>query len=331
MIDNGFIDQLACPLCGGSLEDGNMGLRCYSCGRFYAVLHDIPRLVPPDLPAELRKTSSAFGWQWRHFVTMYDQYEEQFLDWIHPVAADAFLDKDVLDAGCGIGRHAFFAARNGARSVAALDLSAAVDTARETLAELPNAHVVQGDILSPPFQRPENGGGFDIIYSIGVLHHLPNPRDGFLSLRRFLRPGGLLVVWVYGYENNGLVRNVVEPLRRVTTRIPPTLLRGIALPLAAVFHGAVKAIYRPAHGTALARRLPLEEYISSLSGFTFQQNYNIVFDQLVAPTAAYIRGDELREWFEAAGLEDVAVTSRHGNSWRGRGRAPEENASRRES
>ena len=35
----------------------------------------------------------------------------------------------------------------------------------------------------------------------------------------YLRPGGTIAVWLYGYENNGFVRHVVEPLRKVTTRM----------------------------------------------------------------------------------------------------------------
>jgi hypothetical protein len=62
--------------------------------------------------------------------------------------------------------------------------------------------------------------------------------------------------------------------------------------------------------------------MASVARFSFRQNYGIVFDQLVAPTAAYIKRPELRQWFDESGLEDVQVTSRHGNSWRGNGRMP---------
>ena len=34
--------------------------------------------------------------------------------------------------------------------------------------------------------------------------------------------------------------------------------------------------------------------MASVANFSFRQNYSIVFDQLVAPTAAYIKGSELR-------------------------------------
>jgi hypothetical protein len=81
-------------------------------------------------------------------------------------------------------------------------------------------------------------------------------------------------------------------------------------------------VYRPLSGTSAGRVLPLNEYMASVADFSFRQNYGIVFDQLAAPTAAYIRGDELRSWFDESGLEDVEISHRHGNSWRGRGRAP---------
>jgi len=157
---------------------------------------------------------------------MHRLYEQQFLDWISPIEPAFFEGKLVLDAGCGIGRHAFFAARYGAKDVVAMDLSAAVETAFRNIGRLPNAHVIQADILAPPFARAAGKGAFDFIYSIGVLHHLPDPEAGFRSLVRCLRPGGTFFGWVYGYENNALVHRVIDPVRRrVTSRLPPPLRR----------------------------------------------------------------------------------------------------------
>jgi SAM-dependent methyltransferase len=308
-------DDLACPACGAGLTSDGASLICSACRRRYE--------IPQDLPQALQRTAEAFGWQWRHFVEMAEVFEAQFLDWIDPLSPKDFAEADVLDAGCGIGRHAYFAARYGARSVTAFDLSAAVETARSNLSEHANARVIQGDIMRPPFRLPRDGGGFDLVYSIGVLHHLPDPRAGFLSLVRYVRPGGRIAIWVYGYENNGLVRNVVEPIRRGTTKIPAPFLRAVAWPLAVAFYVAVKGLYRhDAPERRFGRHLPLAEYISSLAGFPFRPVYTIVFDQLVAPTAAYIRGEELREWFAAAGLIEVKISHRHGNSWRATGRVP---------
>jgi SAM-dependent methyltransferase len=330
-----LVDELACPLSGDPLElvadssgeEVETGeLVCAGCGERWPVRNGIPRLVPADLVEQQSKTADAFGWQWQHFSEMHREFEAQFLDWLHPIEPEFFRDKRVLDAGCGTGRHAQFAASYGARGVYALDLSDAVEAARANLARFDNVHVLQGDLLRPPFESAEAGGGFDFVYSIGVIHHLPDPGEGFRTLVRHVRPGGTIAIWVYGYENNGLVRNVVEPVRRVSTKVPPPLLRGLAWPLAVGFHGVAKGVYHPLEGTAVGRRLPLSEYLSSVADFSFRQNYGIVFDQLVAPTAAYIRQAEIERWFEDAGLEDVQISHRHGNSWRGRGRVPEEAA-----
>src|SRR5215213_2189991 len=292
-----LIEDLRCPLSSDALQLEGDDLVCPGCRRRWEIRDGVPRLVPPDLVEQQRRTAAAFGFEWQHFAEQH--------------------------AGCGTGRHSYYAAKYGASEVVGLDLSEAVETARRVLEPFENAAVVQGDLLRPPFRTAAEGGGFDLVYSIGVLHHLPDPQAGFRSLLRFVRPGGTIAVWVYGHENNGFVRNVVEPLRQVSTKVPPPLLRGAAWPLGAAFHGLAKGVYRPLAGTTAGASLPLNEYMASVADFSFRQNYSIVFDQLVAPTAAYIRETEIRGWFEESGLEDVAISHRHRNSWRGKGRVPD--------
>jgi SAM-dependent methyltransferase len=332
-----LMELLACPICGAELKLSNAEtdperegeivtaeLECVSCAARFPVRGGIPRLLPPGLSAVTERVSAAFGWQWQEFVELYDQYEAQFLDWIYPVQPDFFAGKVVLDAGCGNGRHAYYAARYGAREVVAMDLSDAVETAYANVGKLPNAHVIQGDIYHPPFARGENGGPFDFIYSIGVLHHLPDPEGGFHSLVRFLRPGGAIFAWVYGRENNGVVHGFINPLREnVTTRMRPSMLPVIAWPMSVVLQAVLKGVYRPLHRTPLFKVLPSREYLYSLSSFSFRRNYNIVFDHLVAPVAFYLRREEFEGWFERSGLQDVRISWRNQNSWRGFGRVAE--------
>jgi SAM-dependent methyltransferase len=83
-------------------------------------------------------------------------------------------------------------ARAGAEIVG-LDLSLAVDVAKQNLRSLPNCHFIQADALSPPF-RP---GTFDFAYSIGVLSNTSDSREGFMRMAGTLKPGGVAAIWVY--------------------------------------------------------------------------------------------------------------------------------------
>jgi SAM-dependent methyltransferase len=294
-------------------------LTCTSCETRYEERDGVAVLVPPDLSVEQQQTAEAFASEWLHFDELHPEYEAQFLDWILPLTRESFEGKRVLDAGCGTGRHTFFAARYGAREVVAVDLGESVRTAQRHVGRLPNVVVVQADLHRLPLRADDPG--FDLIYSIGVLHHLPDPRAGFLALAGRLAPGGEILAWVYGYEGNALVRRVIDPLRRFLTRhASHSTIRLLSFPPAVVLHALVHLVYGPRARTSLGRALPMSAYLSSLRGFSFRQNYSIVFDQLVAPTSHYIKEREVREWLSAAGLEDTQVTRRTGNSWRGYGR-----------
>jgi hypothetical protein len=59
-------------------------------------------------------------------------------------------DFPIANGGCGFGRHVFYTTEFGATIAIGFELFHAVDAALHTVAELPNAHVVQGVIHHPP-------------------------------------------------------------------------------------------------------------------------------------------------------------------------------------
>ncbi len=142
------------------------------------------------------RTKSAYGLQWNRFrIIRAEEDRVTFVNRTGLAAAD-LAGKDVLDAGCGMGRYLRIAAESPANLVVGLDLSQAVVAARELTAGLPGVHLLRGDLLRPPFATRS----FDVIYSLGVLDHTPSPRAAFLALARLLKPGGRIVVWVYPRE-----------------------------------------------------------------------------------------------------------------------------------
>lgn len=327
-----LLQYLSCPSCDGEIrllsvarmegqEIMEGDLDCASCTRRFPVVRGVPRFSDLSrVEAEKAATAANFGWQWQHFTQEDERYAEQFLGWISPVEPDFFRGKVVLEGGCGKGRHTQLAARWGARDVVGVDLSAAVESAFAATRGMENAHIIQADIFQLPL-RPV----FDYAFSVGVLHHLPDPRGGFISLASKVRDGGHLSAWVYGAENNEWITRWVNPLReRITSRMGPnTLLHLSKLPTAALY-AATKLLYGPLNrrpgGTALARHLFYNDYLSAISGFGWREQHTIVFDHLVAPTAFYIPRAEFEEWWRAIGASEVVTGWHNRNSWRGRGR-----------
>jgi SAM-dependent methyltransferase len=313
-VDAALIDLLSCPECGRSLAETAGSLGCEQ-GHSYPIVRGIPRLFDAAHQSEEQaRTSDAFGYSWTHYPRDNPYTEEQWGDWVVPLTPEDFAGKRVLDVGCGLGGFIEYSRRWGARQAAGVDLSEAIDAAA---ARLGPADLVQGDLNRLPF-RP---GSFDLAYSIGVLHHLEDPERGFRAVVDTVRPGGLVFVWVYGRENNGWIIYVVDPLRKhVFLHLPHGLLKwAISLPLALVLMPFVKLAER-------VERMPYRDYLLWLGRRDVTFVHGVVFDHLAAPTSHYIRREEFERWFRDAGLEDIQISWRNRNSWRGLGRVPDSGA-----
>lgn len=129
---------------------------------------------------------------------------------------EALKGKYVLDAGCGGGRFLSYLAAHGV-NVIGLDLSFTGVLNSTKCGFKYGAGAVVGDIFQPPF-KPHS---FDFIYSLGVLHHTPNPQRAFESLTNLVKPGGKIAVWVYPKPK---FKFLSDYLRVVTTQLPPRVL-----------------------------------------------------------------------------------------------------------
>jgi SAM-dependent methyltransferase len=293
-------------------------LRCSSCASSFPITGGIPRFANlAEVESDKHATAENFGWQWKHFTDHDARYAEQFLGWIAPVTPEFFRDKVVLEGGCGKGRHTLLAAQWGAREVIGVDLSEAVETAFAATRSSPNAHVIQADIFHLPLARK-----FDYAFSVGVLHHLPDPRQGFLSLVSKVKPGGHVSAWIYGAENNEWIVRLVNPVReKITSRIDRRALLHLSkFPAAALFL-ATKLIYGPLNrsGSTAGQYLFYNDYLSAIAPFGWREQHLIVFDHLVAPTAFYISREEFESWWREIGATDVNITWHNKNSWCGLG------------
>ena len=313
-------ERIICPRCGKNVRFDDIRIVCEACRSSFPVIEGVPMMVPDAKEDESSLTAERFGYEWKKFDENYEEYEEQFLDWIYPVERDFFKDKVVLDAGCGKGKHSVIAESFGAKAVAAVDYGrGSIESARRYIKEHAkhpeNIALIRADIRRLPF-KPES---FDYVYCIGVLHHLPSPKEGFLKLVSLVKLGGSMSVWGYGYEGNALVRYTVEPLRRyITSRMPEGALLAVAWFITVPAYIGAKFVYRPISAVApkLYGKLPMAAYIKMWFDFPFKEIWNIVYDQLVTPITHYISRDDITDWLNEAGISKHEVTQRMGFSWR---------------
>jgi 2-polyprenyl-3-methyl-5-hydroxy-6-metoxy-1,4-benzoquinol methylase/Flp pilus assembly protein TadD len=104
---------------------------------------------------------------------------------------------DILIAGCGTGSHSIDSALRFPKArILAIDISRdslAYARRKSRALDLSNIEYGQADIL----KLAALGRRFDVIETVGVLHHLADPAKGWQVLLSLLRPHGLMLVGLY--------------------------------------------------------------------------------------------------------------------------------------
>lgn len=276
--------------------------------REYPIVRGVPRFVSRE------KYAASFGWEWERWPRV--QFEADNADrpmsghttrmWdrVTGAAAEDVQGKTLVDFGCGPGRFLDVVRQKGGVAVG-IDMSAAVDAARGNFGEDPDVLVVQGDLLRPPFRE----GVFDGGYTVGVLHHTPEPQEGLSALARCVRPGGWVACCVYprggfyGYPS-------VERFRRLHRKLFPTFEYLPALVYSYVAAYLIAPVFRALKAAGLRSLVEYVErnWVVSLWLKDAQWRVLDTFDAITPAIATTHTEEEVAEWMEAAGLESVRRT-----------------------
>ena len=307
-----FLDILCCPKTGAALklridevfEDGSIktGTLITASGEHsYPILKGIPRFVDKEVYAQ------SFGYEWRKWSRVQFEAEnvggpmaghtQKMFDAITGFSEQFLKDKLVVEFGCGPGRFLDIVRRRGGIAVG-IDMSMAVEPARENFRDDPDVLIVQGDILNPPFREAT----FDAGYSIGVLHHTPDPARGLEKLAGVTKEGGQISCSVYekaglyGFPSVGTYRSIHNATNAL---LGNTLALGYA-------YFSAHFIY---HGLSLMRRIPkvrrlvpfLEKHVLvSVDLPDARWRLLDVFDAITPFHASTHTGEEVKSWFSKA-------------------------------
>jgi SAM-dependent methyltransferase len=208
-----FRELLACPVCAGELL---ADWRCRGCGERFDAPDGIPNL---RLPADDRTDAVRRFYERAPFPGYPPRDSLQALHARARRSVFASLiddaipgDARIVEIGCGTGQMCLYLARAD-RVVIGVDLTRAsllLGAAAARRFGIDRVQFVEADARRPGL-RP---GSFDVVYSAGVLHHMPDPREAFARLVPLARPGGTIVLGLY----NAFAR-VPLRLRRVVARV----------------------------------------------------------------------------------------------------------------
>lgn len=325
------LDHIVCLSCRGALSLGperkmdpahpeevlEGELACGNCGNVYQVAFGVPRMLAKTTRETALQTGKSFAADWKAFPRMDERYRQQFFDWVSPVGPEFLKDKLVLECGCGKGRHAKIVSESGAAAIVAVDIGEAIDVAYKNVGHMRAVHLVQADIENMPLKKE-----YDFAFSVGVLHHMDYPVNGFLSLAGKLKEDGSALAWVYGRENNWWLIRIVNPVRvKVTSKLPPAVLMVLSGIIAAVLMVISKTVVYP--WVMLQKqfhslpKLYYQDYLAYIARFDFSEFHHIVFDHLVAPVANYVSREYFSKWFSEAGLPPPVIRWHNRNSWTG--------------
>ena len=101
-------------------------------------------------------------------------------------------DSKALDVGCGTGRWSIYLSSKFS-NVYAMDPSKAIYSAANLTKDIPGIHLIKASAENIPF----DDNTFDLVISLGVLHHIPDTQKALNSVVKKVKNGGQCLIYLY--------------------------------------------------------------------------------------------------------------------------------------
>lgn len=152
-----------------------------------------------------------------------------------------------------------------------------------------------------------------------MIHHLEHPEAALHAMVGAVKPGGRVLIWVYGRENNLWIIYLLTPIRKLLfSRLPIGLVHHFSLYPTAL-------LWMLLHLTSGGI-----QYFRLLRRLRFRHLRSIVFDQMLPKIAHYWSRTEVQQLMQQAGLANTQLVWVNEMSWAACGWRPTTAAQRQQ-
>lgn len=254
------------------------------------------------------QTVKSFGEEWaafHQFAT--EEIEKIGNDYFDLLSFDT-SSFNALDVGCGSGRWVRYLAPR-VRFIEAIDPSDAVFVAKKMLRGYKNTRVTQASVANMPF--PDSS--FDLVYSLGVLHHVPDTQDAIQQCFNKVKKGGYFLIYLYyNLDNRGGIFkwlfNISNIFRKKISALSPSKKKIICDCIAAFIYWplATTSSFVELFSQRIAKQIPLS-YYRNTSFFVMR---NDALDRFGTPLEKRFSKQEITDMLTGAGFVNIQFSSR---------------------
>ena len=216
---------------------------------------------------------------------------------VHPFDLNLIKEKEIAEIGVGSGRISNNLLKYNPNKIFGIEPSAAIEVAKKNI----KSNKVEFFNIKGQDINFENK--FDYVFSIGVIHHIPEYRKVLKKIQKSLKKNGRFIIWVYGKEGNELYLFIFNNLRRVTILLPDFTLR--------ILSKILTILTYPYGYLCNFISLPLKKYfLGAFNKWSFKHRSYVIFDQLNPSFAKYFTKEELENDLKSANFKVEHISHR---------------------
>ena len=251
-------------------------------------------------------TVDSFGEEWSKFNYFNKEEIENIGNEYFDIVDFSKFNEDstALDVGCGTGRWSIYLSSKFS-NVYAMDPSKAIYSAANLTKDIPGIHLLKSSAENIPFED----NTFDLVISLGVLHHIPDTQKALNSIVKKVKSGGQCLIYLYyALDNRSFFYKMIfhsSSFFRFFISKLPSFLKKIICDIIAIL------VYMPfiylskfvkmILGKKWGDKIPLSYYRNK----SFNVVRNDALDRFGTPLEQRFSKVQITSMMEKAGLSDI--------------------------